>query len=361
MRLILMGTGPFAVPSFQCLMEHGHVITAVVTRPEIASTNPKKPTPSSPVRSWAEQCALPVASPASINSSDSIDWLRSLRADLLVVCDYGQILSSECLSVSRLGGINLHGSLLPRHRGAAPVQWSILSGDQNAGVSIIHMTPGLDAGPVIVQESTPIAPNENAYQLEARLSALGTSATLHAVDVLQTWNPDSAPSIGLPQDKSKATKAPRLSKADGALAADNPLRYLDRQIRGLYPWPGCYGNFLFPNGQELRVIVHEASPLPIDVTQLPSELKEAWDVGSFVYGEKAKQLQSHLAASDEISLGLVAPDGLLLMKSLQPAGKKQMSAEDFLRGYSRMESIRLSPLLQPNALFTRMSLLETAS
>ena len=361
MRLILMGTGPFAVPSFQGLREQGHDVVAVVTRPEVPSANAKRPTPSSPVRSWAESCSLKVTSPASINSGESIDWLQSLQADLLVVCDYGQILSSECLSVSRLGGINLHGSLLPRHRGAAPVQWSILSGDQNAGVSIIHMTPGLDAGPVIVQESTPIAPNENAFQLESRLSTLGTKATLHAVDLLQKWNPASAESIGLPQDKSQATKAPRLSKADGALAADSPLRYLDRQIRGLYPWPGCYGNLIFPNGQSLRVIVHEARPLPIDIAPLPASLKEGWDIGGLIYGEKAKQLQTHLTIPEEVSLGLVAIDGLLLLKSLQPAGKKQMTADEFLRGYSRMEWIRLAPPLEPNGLLTRMKLLEPAT
>ena len=361
MRLILMGTGPFAVPSFQGLREQGHDVAAVVTRPEVPSANAKKPTPISPVRSWAENCSLTVTSPASINAAESIDWLRSLQADLLVVCDYGQILSSECLSVSRLGGINLHGSLLPRHRGAAPVQWSILSGDQHAGVSIIHMTPGLDAGPVIVQESTPIAPSENAFQLESRLSMLGTKATLHAIDRLQNWNPSSTESIGLPQDKSKATKAPRLSKADGALAADSPLKYLDRQIRGLYPWPGCYGNLTFPNGQALRVIVHEASPLPIDIALLPASLNDAWEVGTLIYGEKAKQLQTHLNSHEDISLGLVAIDGLLLLKSLQPAGKKQMTADEFLRGYSRMEWIRLAPLLEQNALLARMKLLEPAT
>ncbi|MFN7447915.1 MAG: methionyl-tRNA formyltransferase [Pirellula sp.] len=361
MRLILMGTGPFAVPSFQGLRVQGHDVAAVVTRPEVPSANTKKPTPISPVRSWAESCSLTVTSPASINSVESIEWLRSLQADLLVVCDYGQILSSECLSVSRLGGINLHGSLLPRHRGAAPVQWSILSGDQNAGVSIIHMTPGLDAGPVIVQESTQIAPTENAFRLESRLSTLGTKATLHAVDLLQNWNPASTESIGLPQDKSQATKAPRLSKADGALVADSLLKYLDRQIRGLYPWPGCYGNLIFPNGQALRVIVHEASPLPIDTALLPASVRDAWDIGRLIYGEKAKQLQNHLDSQEDISLGLIAIDGLLLLKSLQPAGKKQMTADEFLRGYSRMEWIRLAPLLEPNSLLARMKLLETAT
>jgi methionyl-tRNA formyltransferase len=223
------------------------------------------------------------------------------------------------------------------------------------------MTPGLDAGPVIVQESTPIAPGENALQLESRLSMLGTKATLYAVDQLQNWNPATASSIGMLQDKSKATKAPRLSKADGALAADSPLRYLDRQIRGLYPWPGCYGNLMFPNGQSLRIIVHEASPLPIDLALLPTSLKDAWEVGTLIYDEKAKQLQSHLASPEEISVGLVVTDGLLLLKSLQPAGKKQMTADEFLRGYSRMEWIRLAPPLEPNGLLARMKLLEPAT
>ncbi len=146
MRMVLMGTGPFAVPSFESLRNRNAEIAAVVCRPEIQSPSAKKGPPPGPVRLWAESHGLPVHTPQSINDLGSVEWLRSLHVDLFVVCDYGQILSSDCLSAARLGGINLHGSLLPRHRGAAPVQWTILSGDRYAGVTVIHMTPGLDAG-----------------------------------------------------------------------------------------------------------------------------------------------------------------------------------------------------------------------
>ena len=169
MRLILMGTGPFAVPSFDAIRAQGHEIICVVTRPSVASSGKKDP-PVSPVRQWASDHDLSIVDPISINDPATIQWLASLHADLMVVCDYGQILSKAALATTGLGGINLHGSLLPRHRGAAPVQWSILAGDARTGVSIIHMTPTLDGGPILHQSATDIGNTENSEQLEARLN-----------------------------------------------------------------------------------------------------------------------------------------------------------------------------------------------
>ena len=171
LRLVVMGTGPFAVPMLEALARSPHSIVAVITRPD--RTAPGRRPPPNPVRTAAVAAGLPIYDPPLINAPDAVALLEGLRPDLLVVCDYGQILAPLALGVAPLGGINLHGSLLPRHRGAAPVQWAILEGDSVGGVSVIHMTPALDAGAVIVAKSVAIGTAETAPELEARLAELG--------------------------------------------------------------------------------------------------------------------------------------------------------------------------------------------
>ena len=348
MRLILMGTGPFAVPSFQALLQTGYEIVHVVTRP-IAPTLRKKGPPPSPVRLWALENQLPISEPISINSLDTIQWLIAHRADLMVVCDYGQILSRDALSASKLGGINLHGSLLPRHRGAAPVQWSILSGDSVAGVSIIHMTPALDGGPVLHTSSTEIGRDETAAQLEARLSQIGVQSTLESVALLNGKNSlDECLELGQHQDQSLATKAPRLAKEDGELNLHYPVRWIDRLIRGLQPWPGSFAHWEFPDGKTLRVIVPQSTPIECDVATLQLT------PGELLYGEPLKKLRE-INSSLEAPLYAVAIDGLLAFPFVQPAGKKLMSAEEFLRGYSRYPTMKI--ICEPNShrLLNKMS------
>ncbi|OYW19101.1 MAG: hypothetical protein B7Z55_09480, partial [Planctomycetales bacterium 12-60-4] len=144
--------------------------------------------PPAPVRDWAKENSLPIFEPQSINDPVAIAELEKYAPELFFVCDYGQILSKACLSVPRLGGINLHGSLLPRHRGAAPVQWALLKGDAEAGVSVIHMTPRLDAGPILSVASTMILPDENAGQLEPRLAEIGIEASLRRIAHFDYWS-----------------------------------------------------------------------------------------------------------------------------------------------------------------------------
>ncbi len=348
MRLILMGTGPFAVPSFQALLQKGYEIVHVVTRPTAAAPGKKEPPPS-PVRQWAIDNQLPISDPRSINDPETVQWLIEQRADLMVVCDYGQILSRQALSASKLGGINLHGSLLPRHRGAAPVQWSILSGDSIAGVSIIHMTAALDAGPILGQLSTDITRSESAASLETRLSQIGVESTIDAVAMLATKNSlDQCTGLGVTQDKSRATKAPRLAKEDGELNLHYPVQWIDRLVRGMQPWPGSFAQVQFPDGKALRIIIPAVSPVQWDVTThslLPGEL---------IYGERLKELQmidSKLIAN----LYAVAIDGLLAIPALQPAGKKLMTCEEFLRGYSRYLSMNIQCTPGSHRLLSKIS------
>ena len=175
MRLVMMGTGPFAVPTFRALLASPHEMLGLVTRPDKPAHRREK-SPANPMREVALQHRLKVFEPESINSPEAQAWLGELAADLFVVCDYGQILSRDILSLARLGGINLHASLLPKYRGAAPINWAIYHGETETGVTVIHMTPQLDAGPCLVQHRTPIGPDETAPDLETRLAELGDSS-----------------------------------------------------------------------------------------------------------------------------------------------------------------------------------------
>jgi methionyl-tRNA formyltransferase len=283
MRIVLMGTGPFAVPSFEALFASGeHDIPLVVTRPIKNIDDGKNKPLANPVRAWAEHRGLAIVDPDSINDSASIALVAQHKPDLLVVCDYGQILSADALRVARLGGINLHGSLLPRHRGAAPVQWSVLRGDVTTGACVIHMTPKLDGGPILSRVTTSIASDETAGALEKRLSDLGVQCCLDAVVKLGRISTlEEADKLGERQVQSLATPAPRLSKADGQLDFRFPARIIDRQIRGLSPWPGTFGTIQFGNAKELRVIVGKAR-----LTELSSDSAP----GTIFWGQALREI-----------------------------------------------------------------------
>ncbi len=308
LRLILMGTGPFAVPSFDKLLRDGNEIALVVTRPQ-PPVKSRKEILLSPVRSWAAAHGIEIYDPENINDSDAIERIRSIGADLLVVCDYGQILKPETLATTRLGGINLHGSLLPAYRGAAPVQRALLSGDHLTGVSVIHMTPKLDGGPLISVRDTLISDTETAGELEVRLSEIGVDATSEAVDRLRMWDLES--SFGVRQDPSKATRAPRLSKAEGEINWDREARMIDCHVRGMQPWPIAFFYISVEGKQE---------PLRVAVKRV-------------VIGEKLdSKTPPGMIATDE-GLRISAKDHWVEILSLQPAGKRDMTAAEFLRGH----------------------------
>ena len=352
-RLVLMGTGPFAVPSFRQIHRTGYTILGVVTKPPKGKPSRDKENLESPVMLWAQDAGLPISTPDSINSPDSIAWLTSLQPDLLVVCDYGQILSNEALGTARLGGINLHGSLLPRHRGAAPVQWSILAGDELAGVSVIHMTPKLDAGPILEQVSTTIRPEENAEQLEVRLSQLGVEPTLKAIATLASLENDSIDnptSTTIQQSRELVTKAPRLSKGDGQFDPCYPLELIDRQLRGLQPWPGLFGNLILSNGKMIRTILYRARPVPLSEEML-EQLSAS--PGQVLFGEQA--LRAGLPIdSPKQWIGIVVQDGVLVIELLQLAGKQPMQGVDFVSGYGRQTGLRFEQPTDPHPLLEKM-------
>lgn len=312
-RIVVMGTGPFAVPMFRALLASPHTVVALVTRPDRSAAG-RRPPPN-PMRGVAEEAGLTVLAPERVNDADAAAAIAALAPDLLVVCDYGQILSPQLLAVAPLGGINLHGSLLPRHRGAAPVQWAILAGDEVTGACVIHMTPTLDGGGVINARSTPIGVTETASQLESRLAAFGPELVLAAIDELASPQRPVGP-IGTPQDRALITKAPRLTKGDGVVDWNLPAARIARMPRGLDPWPRA------------TAFLHSAGGDPgAGPTRLVLE-----DV---VVGPAAPpgSAAGAVVSADDAGIVVTCGDGgSVIIRRVVPEGRRSMSVAEFLRG-----------------------------
>jgi methionyl-tRNA formyltransferase len=314
MKLVVLGTGPFAVPMFQSVLDSPHQVAALITRPTPPARGREK-SALNPMRDLAESRGLPIHAPESINSDKGRELLKTLRPDLLVVCDYGQILAADVLALAPLGGINLHASLLPKFRGAAPIHWAILNGETETGVTIIHMTPRLDGGPILAVRQTEIGYDETQPDLEARLADLGIDAVQEAIGLLETW--DRTSPIGTPQDPALATKAPRLKKEQGAIDWSQSAEQIRNHIRALKPWPGSF-TFWHRAGQEpLRLVVDRVA---VEGSGFGVQSSGGGQAGQVVHADGG-QLQ--------IATGTVP----LSILTLQPAGKRHMTAEEFLRGY----------------------------
>jgi methionyl-tRNA formyltransferase len=325
LRLVVMGTGPFAVPMFEALVRSHHEVLAVVTRPDRAA--PGRRPPANPMRAAATAAGVPVLDPGRINDDDAVTTLAGLRPDLFVVCDYGQILSPRVLAIAPLGGINLHGSLLPRHRGAAPIQWAILAGDPITGVSVIHMTPALDAGAVIVVRAAPIYPGDTAPALEAHLADLGAGATLEAIERLDAaralWKPGEPLEIGVPQDAAKATRAPRLSKADGIVDWARPATHIERMRRALEPWPRTTAFLARAGGDPLRLVLEDVAVDP--------------DHAAAAAGAAPGEILAAGAAGIVVACG---GGSAVVIRRLVPEGRRSMTAAEFLRGSPVLPGMR---------------------
>lgn len=352
MRIVMLGTGPFAVPTFRALLASRHDVVALVTRPARLARG-KGPAPENPMRRVAEPIGLPVYDPESINSSEAIELLRGFAADLLVVCDYGQILSPEALATTVDGGINLHASLLPKYRGAAPINWAIYCGETQTGVTVIHMTAGLDAGPCLVQVARPIGPDETAVEVEAALAELGVAAVLEAIDALDGLRPLQA--VG--QDRELATRAPRLKKADGLVTWERRAEEIRNQVRAFQPWPKTYTLWHRSTGEPLRLILEQVTVEPEGLSPAstkpqtgellsatgepllsPVEDGTVEPTASKAAGEKTPPSSTFVAPGTVVQASggrfvVACGQGLLRIDAVQPAGKRVMTAEEFLRGY----------------------------
>jgi methionyl-tRNA formyltransferase len=313
LKLAMMGTGPFAAPTFASLLDGPHEVVAAFCQPERPVVGKKAP-PESPIAMLANERDVPLYRPASINSPEAHEILSRLDVDLFVVCDYGQILSSETLSLAKKGGINLHGSLLPRHRGSAPVQWAIYRGDEVTGVTVIHMTPKLDGGPMLVVEKTPIQRGESADRLEQRLSLLGPAAVDRAMEMLETWDGES--SIGEVQNPAETTKAPRLKREDGRIDWSRRAVEIERQFLAFQPWPGVFTWVRLSDGRVLRTILNEV----------------AADAEATDASQGARQ-PGEVMSADRERIRVQTGDGVLAICAVQPAGKRSFSPAELLNGY----------------------------
>jgi methionyl-tRNA formyltransferase len=351
-----MATGAFAVPSIQALCESGLLeIVCLVTSP---LRYDKKGNPDmTPARQAAAQYGLDIFEYENVNTEECFEFLYLARPDLIFVCDFGQILSKRTLTGSILGGINLHGSLLPRFRGAAPVHWAILTGEHYTGVSIIHMTPQVDAGPVIAQSPPiPISPHETVVELEARLAEYGAELVL---DIVSQMAQHETVRI-IPQLHDRVSKAPRLTKEYGLIPWVCSSQEIFNHYRATIPWPRAFTDWQREDGSTLRLIVGKMVPLDDSLSELVSE---DFSMPSFVAPVYADAKMDNLAdlkaipkvapakrpssrprrpswwkpgivvQANEGVLIVAAKEGAVRIEQIQPAGKKMMPVHDFLRGY----------------------------
>ena len=295
MRAVFMGTPDFAVPVLERMLEDGCRVAGVFTQPDKPQGRGYKLTPP-PVKVLAESRGIPVFQPVKMRDGSVAAQMRQLAPDVVVVVAYGRILPKEVLEVPPLGCINVHGSLLPKYRGAAPIQWSVINGERQTGVTTMYMAEGLDTGDMILSLSTPIGEEETAGELYDRLSLLGAQCLS---DTLKRIAAGTAPRI--PQDDSQATYAPILTKEVGRLDFSRPARQLLNLIRGVSPWPGAQTRL---QGKLFKV--HSAR----------------LSAGSGRPGELL----------DEQKLIVACGDGALELTQVQLEGAKRLSGEEFLRG-----------------------------
>lgn len=309
LRIVMLGTGDFALPTFEHLCETGHRVVALVTQPDRPQGRKQELIPSA-IKKAALARGLPVLQPVDVNAPEGVAAVRALGPDLLVTAAYGQILSAELLGVAPLGGINLHGSVLPAYRGAAPVARAIERGEAESGVTVIRMTPRIDAGGMIRVARTPIDPDETAGELEDRLAHLGAPLIAEAIAAVV----DGTARV-IPQVRAKVTRAPKLRKEDGRIDWSKPAREVHNIVRAMQPWPIAYSYLPNPRGPEaepVRVMIHRTTPVDAG--------------GSFAPGAVIE------AAGDR--LVVAAGQGAVRLLTVQVPGKKPLPAEEFLRGHA---------------------------
>jgi methionyl-tRNA formyltransferase len=319
-RIVFMGSPDFAVPSLRALVEAGHEVVSVITQPDRAAGRGRRLAPPA-VKVAAEDLNLPVVQPASLRRPEVVAWLAELEPAVIVVVAYGQILRRAVLDIPPKGTLNVHASLLPRHRGAAPVAAAIRAGDEQTGVSIMLLDEGLDTGPVLATQSTPILDEDTAGALTDRLATLGAALL---VETLPAWlDGRIAPQ---PQDDTRATYAPRLDKEAGRIDWSRAAIELWRHVRAVTPWPGAATSY---NGVSLRLL--DAWPLPVAANAPPGT----------VVSLPEDAVEAAPAARPRPAFAVATGDGLLLPLRLQRAGKRPLYAEEFLRGERGFMGARL--------------------
>jgi methionyl-tRNA formyltransferase len=319
----MMGTGTFAEPTLEELVSGPDPVVGVFTQPDRAGVQIRGSTRQvgRGMKEIAEK-SIPVFQPESINSPEGVANLRSLSPDLLVVAAYGQILSKEVLSIPSQGAINIHGSLLPKYRGAAPIAHAILNGETETGITIIRMSAGLDAGDMLAKAAIPIG-DETAGELEAKLAPIGAKLALETIQRLK-----AGPIVGEKQDPRLATKAPKLTKEMGLIDWTKPADQICRQVRAMQPWPTAYTYLHRAGKPPLRIIIYKAEESGYRMSLTSGLPPGTIRADSAVISVECGNLPRN------VSVGIF---------ELQPAGRKRRTAEEFLRGHPLKEGDRFGP------------------
>lgn len=300
MKIVFAGTPDFAVPTLQALINAGRNVCAVYTQPDRPAGRGRKLT-ASPVKAVAQNAGIPVFQPENFKSADALDPLRALAPDLIVVIAYGLILPQAVLDIPTRGCINVHGSLLPRWRGAAPIHRAVMAGDQETGITIMKVVKKLDAGDMLYKASTPIHPDDTSSSLHDRLSDMGAEALLHVVGQFE-----QGPVAAEPQDESQVTYAHKLDKNEAVLDWRLPAIELDRKIRGLNAWPVAQTVF---KGDVLRI----------------------WR--STVLNDNRHAPPGTVLCQDH-ALDIATGQGVLRLLEVQLPGGKRISGNDFLNAHT---------------------------
>ena len=302
LRIVFFGTPEFAVPTLKALLASRHRVAAAVTQPDRPRGRGQREQPS-PVKEIAQQHGVPVLQPERLRDAGFLEELAALDVDLGVVAAYGKILTDAVLQTPRAGLINVHASLLPKYRGAAPIHRAIIDGEATTGVTIMRVVKALDAGPMMSAVTRPIADDETSSDVERALAVMGAEALVNVVEALANGT-----AVETPQDESKATYARRLEKADGSVDWSRTAAAIHNQIRGLHPWPHAFSDL---DGERLILLRSQvANGVNAGRHDVPGEIVEA----------------------DGDALAVQTGDGVLRILELQREGRRPVSAREFLSG-----------------------------
>lgn len=310
LRVIFMGTPDFAVGTLEAMVQSGYEVVLVVTQPDKPQGR-KQLLVAPPVKEKALEMGIPVFQPRRVREPEALETIKEYAADMIVVAAFGQILPKELLELPKYGCINVHASLLPKYRGAAPIQWSILNGDEVTGVTIMRMDVGLDTGDMIAKTEIPISPEDTGGSLFERLAEAGAKLCVETIPSIVDGT-----AVYTPQDEQMATKVGMIKKQDGLIDFSRPAKAIECQVRGLNPWPSAY---TFLAGKTLKIWAADVCESEFMTDRTLADRDHNMAPGTVVFLEKD-------------CFGVQTHDGILVCREVQLEGKKRMPAGDFLRG-----------------------------
>lgn len=315
MKVIFMGTPDFAVGALEALLTAGHEVTAVVTQPDKQKGRDRK-VQFSPVKECALAHGLTVLQPAKIKAPEAVEELKQHEADIFVVAAFGQILSKEILEMPKYGCINIHASLLPKYRGASPIQYAVLNGDDVTGVTIMQMNEGMDTGDILTMKAVPVEKDDTGGSLFEKLSVLGAELLVKTLPKIEAGE-----IIPVKQQEEDATHVRMLRKEMGRIDWEKDADVLERLVRGMNPWPSAYCSF---RGKSLKVWKAEVS--------LEEQKEDSGYAGLFRRNESKEADPGEVLLVTKDSIWVQTGKGVLVLKEVQLEGKRRMPVQDFLLG-----------------------------